>query len=133
MSFKLCSLRVMIVMMIMLMIIFLSMIMMMTLVMMTMMMFRIKSQALKIYRSELNLPTSKDLGLHGTTRAALRTLCKTGTLSYPSSWSSSSWSWSSSSKSLYIIRRAIFFIASTFTVYYPYSLSAPISSSSLSH
>ena len=128
MSFKLCSLRVMIVMMIMLMCIFLSMIM-----MMTMMMFRIKSQALKIYRSELNLPTSKDLGLHGTTRAALRTLCKTGTLSYPSSWSSSSWSWSSSSKSLYIIRRAIFFIASTFTVYYPYSLSAPISSSSLSH
>ena len=47
--------------------------------------FRIKSQALKIYRSELNLPTSKDLGLHGTTRAALRTLCKTGTLSYSSS------------------------------------------------
>jgi len=38
--------------------------------------FRIKSQALKIYRSELNLPSSKDLGLHGTSRAALRTLCK---------------------------------------------------------
>ncbi len=51
--------------------------------------FRIKSQALKIYRSELNLPTSKDLGLHGTTRAALRTLCKTGTLSYSSSKKSS--------------------------------------------
>ena len=40
--------------------------------------FRIKSQALKIYRKELDLPSSKDLGLHGTSRAALRTLCKTG-------------------------------------------------------
>jgi len=39
---------------------------------------RIKSQALQIYRKELDLPSSKDLGLHGTSRAALRTLCKTG-------------------------------------------------------
>eukprot|EP01038_Epipyxis_sp_PR26KG_P010121 gene10121-13604_t len=35
-----------------------------------------RDRALKIYKDELNRPYCKDLGLHGTTRAALRYLCK---------------------------------------------------------
>lgn len=39
-----------------------------------------RERALKIYKNELNRPTSIDLGLHGVTRATLRTLCKTAVL-----------------------------------------------------
>lgn len=42
--------------------------------------FRTRERALKIYKNELNRPSSIDLGLHGVTRAALRTLCKTAVL-----------------------------------------------------
>lgn len=38
--------------------------------------FRLRKRALQIYRDELNKPYSQDLGLHGTSRAALRVLCK---------------------------------------------------------
>lgn len=41
---------------------------------------RTRERALKIYKNELNRPSSIDLGLHGVTRAALRTLCKTAVL-----------------------------------------------------
>ena len=39
-----------------------------------------RNRALEIYRNELNKPYSTDLGLHGVTRAALRTLCKDAVL-----------------------------------------------------
>lgn len=39
-----------------------------------------RERALKIYKNELNRPSSIDLGLHGVTRAALRTLCKDAVL-----------------------------------------------------
>jgi hypothetical protein len=42
--------------------------------------FRIRERAIKIYKNELNRPSSIDLGLHGVTRAALRTLCKSAVL-----------------------------------------------------
>jgi hypothetical protein len=42
--------------------------------------YRVRDRALKIYRNELNRPSSIDLGLHGVTRAALRSLCKTAVL-----------------------------------------------------
>jgi hypothetical protein len=41
---------------------------------------KFRAQALKIYKSELNRPTSVDLGIHGVTRAALRSICKNAVL-----------------------------------------------------
>eukprot|EP01039_Chlorochromonas_danica_P010068 gene10068-11143_t len=41
---------------------------------------KIRDRALKIYKNELNRPTSIDLGLHGVSRAALRTLCRDAVL-----------------------------------------------------
>jgi hypothetical protein len=41
---------------------------------------RTKNGALRVYNSELELPTHMDLGLHGVTRASLRILCKEAVL-----------------------------------------------------
>eukprot|EP01036_Dinobryon_divergens_P028325 gene28325-37256_t len=41
---------------------------------------QLRDKALSIYRHELNRPASIDLGLHGTSRAALRTLCKSAVM-----------------------------------------------------
>lgn len=41
---------------------------------------RTKEGALRVYNSELELPTHMDLGLHGVTRASLRMLCKEAVL-----------------------------------------------------